>query len=54
MFVVNGKLIEKDEARFYLDEDSICYGCYYYAEDGGCDCIKDCVEGNMNGYRMEG
>jgi len=43
-----------NEERFLLDEDSICYGCQYYSDDGGCDSQQSCIEGNMNGYRMDG
>lgn len=53
MEVIDGKLVEVDEPRFFLEDDSICYGCIYYGEDG-CQVTKTCVEGNMNGYRMRG
>lgn len=59
-----------EEARFRLDEDSICYGCTYYenvedveandiaeeniSEGEICDCKEICIGGNMNGYRMNG
>lgn len=45
---------ESDEPRFLLDMDSICYGCHYFAgEDVECETPQPCVEGNMNGYRMD-
>ena len=49
---------EPDEARFELEEDSVCYGCKYYTgtDDGGdtgCEVQQLCCEGSMNGYRME-
>jgi len=44
---------EGAEPRFMLDEDSICYGCKYY-EGGDCNPPEICIEGSMNGYRMDG
>ena len=55
MFVVDGKIVEADEPRYYLDEDSICYGCRYYIdEEEGCNPPEICAEGSLNSYRMEG
>lgn len=58
MFLVDGKLVEKDEPSFFLDEDSQCYGCEYYEgeseEFGECHPPELCVCGSMNGYRMNG
>jgi hypothetical protein len=53
MVVIDGQIYEADEPRYFLDEDSICYGCPYYEEDG-CEVPEPCIEGNMNSYRMEG
>jgi len=46
--------MDDDKLGFSLGEDSICYGCQYYSGDGGCDTPQPCVEGRMNGYRMDG
>ena len=55
MFVINGKLVEKDEPRFLLDDDSICYGCpYFVGGEEKCNSPKPCIEGQMNNYRQEG
>jgi hypothetical protein len=49
----------EDEPRFSLDPDSICYGCQYYTKDedeegDNCTTPEPCIQGNMNGYRMDG
>lgn len=47
--------VNTDEERFLLDEDSICYGCkYFVVGEEGCSVPDICIEGSMNGYRMEG
>ena len=46
--------VEDNELRFLLDEDSICYGCRYYEDDENCITPQPCIEGRMNGYRMNG
>jgi hypothetical protein len=43
-----------EEPRFQLDIDSVCYGCHYYAGEDICNTPQPCIEGSMNGYRMEG
>lgn len=44
-----------EEPRFLIEEDSICYGCPYFKdEDKECNPPDVCVEGSMNGYRMNG
>ncbi|WP_164509082.1 hypothetical protein [Clostridium rectalis] len=53
MIIVNGKLLEADEPRFYLDDDNICYGCQYYGENG-CETKDICIEGQLNDYRLDG
>lgn len=55
MYLINGRLIEADEPRFWLDDDSICYGCkYYIGGEDGCNPPDICIEGSVNGYRMDG
>jgi len=54
MEVIDGKLVESDEPRFLLDEDSICYGCQYYIDEENCTTPEPCIQGHMNGYRMDG
>lgn len=46
---------DTDEERFLLEEDSICYGCkYFIGGEDGCNPPNSCIEGSMNGYRVEG
>lgn len=56
---VNGEKVklydcEAEELRFSLDTDNICYGCKYYDDEWECNPPELCIEGSMNGYRMEG
>ena len=53
MVVINGEMYESDEPRYFLEKDSICYGCPWYEEEG-CNSEMPCIEGNLNTYRMEG
>lgn len=54
MEVINGRIVEADEPRYLLEEDSVCYGCQYYDDNENCTTPQICIEGSMNGYRMEG
>jgi len=57
METLDGRLVEADEPRFLLDPDSVCYGCQFYESglfDDECTTPEPCIQGNMNGYRMDG
>ena len=52
---MDGYMMGYDEPRFKLDMDSICYGCEYYnGEEEPCTTPEPCIQGSMNGYRLEG
>ena len=48
------KIYDNVEPKFLLDQDSICFGCKYFDGKENCRTPQLCIEGSMNGYRMEG